>query len=158
MIMNHTIPMSTRCWWYKPSTMKASFLSASYVLLNDTVAQNVWENMCSYRIYWCFIVQKPRREHRHPFRDNSSLSHGEDPVRRRREVAMILPAPKIRLWLVPDDFRDPAAMRKSESLSFGITKKIWAWWLSGGYTWPWDCLDYIFEWYAPKLQWPATNQ
>ena len=41
--MNHTIPMSSKCWWYKPSTMKASFLSGSYVLVigHDAVTQNV---------------------------------------------------------------------------------------------------------------------
>ena len=83
----------------------------------------------------------------------------QNPVRRRREVAMILPAPKICLWLVPvarkfdlrnhrkwgpvgrhDDF--PPAKKKGGSRVMGVSQKRWLVffmenptkiWMIGGY-------------------------
>lgn len=74
---------------------------------------------------------------------------------------MIRPAPKIRLWLVPDDVRDPVdpsgPKRKSENLRFRITQKKSGRLMTFRLHMTMGLLGF-HQWYAAKLQWPATNQ
>ena len=89
----------------KPSTMKASFLSVSYVLVTKWYSSPkcITGKMWSYRIYWWFISSSSQ-----PW-----TPYGFFPVRRRREVAVVLPAPKIHLWLVPVERWPCGQLRKN---------------------------------------------